>query len=270
MTRHDNTVGSLLLAVLVLLLSVPGAKAKTTDSADSTDTSLSIDDYVLNGVPPPNRKWRTTDLVAAANALADIGLASPEQLPRLESKRSKKLFKRISSHDILKYLEKDKIPAEMRVQEAMAQLAAFRTLAYIYLRGISKGQPYDMEMAAITSFALELTLRTFILLNQVGREIPRNDPQFAARIEGIVTFKSGLNELVAGAVGSLAQTNVYRPNARAQLAFDLKRYLPKLMEFLPPIQQTDTRMYLQTLAREETSEIARGPIKAVVAALPPE
>ena len=267
MTRHDNTVGSLLLAVLVLLLSVPAAKAESTDS---TDTSLSIDDYVLNGVPSPNRKWRTTDLVAAANALADIGLASPEQLPRLESKRSKKLFKRISSHDILKHLEKDKIPAEMRVQEAMAQLAAFRTLAYIYLTGISKGQPYDMEMAAITSFALELTLRTFILLNQVGREIPRNDPQFAARIEGIVTFKSGLNELVAGAVGSLAQTNVYRPNARAQLAFDLKRYLPKLMEFLPPIQQTDTRMYLQTLAREETSEIARGPIKAVVAALPPE
>ena len=267
MTRHDNTVGSLLLAVLVLLLSVPAAKAESTDS---TDTSLSIDDYVLNGVPPPSRRWRTTDLVAAANALADIGLASPEQLPRLESKRSKKLFKRIASHDILKYLKKDKIPAEMRVQEAMAQLAAFRTLAYIYLRGISKGQPYDMEMAAITSFALELTLRTFILLNQVGREIPRNDPKFAARIEGIVTFKSGLNELVAGAVGSLAQTHVYIHNARAQLAFDLKRYLPKLMEFLPSIQQRDTRMYLQTLAREETSEIARGPIKAVVAALPPE
>ena len=267
MTRHDNTIGSLLLAVLVLLLFVPGSKADTTDS---TDTSLSIDDYVLNGVPAPNRNWRTTELVAAASALADIGLASPEQLPRLESKRSKKLFERITSHDILKDLGRDKIPAKARLQQATVQLAAFRTLAYVYLKGISKGQPYDMEMVAITSFALELTLRTFIVLDQVGREIPRSDPNFTARIEGIVTFKSGLNELVGGALGALAQTNVYGPNARAQLAFDLQRYLPKLMSFLPPIQQTDTRMYLQNLAREETSEIARGPIKAVIAALPPE
>jgi len=266
-TRHDKTIGSLLLAVLVLLLFVPGSKADTTDS---TDTSLSIDDYVLNGVPAPKRNWRTTELVAAASALADIGLASPEQLPRLESKRSKKLFERITSHDILKDLGRDKIPAKARLQQATAQLAAFRTLAYIYLKGISKGQPYDMEMVAITSFALELTLRTFIVLDQVGREIPRSDPNFTARIEGIVTFKSGLNELVGGALGALAQKNVYGPNARAQLAFDLQRYLPKLMNFLPPIQQTDTRMYLQNLAREETSEIARGPIKAVIAALPPE
>jgi hypothetical protein len=261
---HPRSSAALWAFALLLLLFVPAP------GSWAEDTSLSAEDYVLNGVPDPGKRWKTEQLVAAANALADIGLAAPEQLPRIGSERSGEIFERMTSHDVFKGLDKNKVPVELRLQEATTLLGAFRTLAYVYLKGIAAGQKYDMEMATISGFALGLTLRIFPLLDELGRQIPMKAPDRAQRIEGIITFKSGLNEVVAGALGSLGQDQVFDAPARAKLALALERFLPGLLGYLPPIQQTETRQYLQMLAREESNEIVRASIKDVLEALPPE
>lgn len=232
------------------------------------DRSLEASAYVLNGLPDPGVLWHTRDLMTASGVLSDVGLADPAQLPRFESARSGAIFARLIDPQNYAVLDAPGLGAEERMAHATGILSAFRTLAYIYLHAISEGVDLDREMAELTGFGLEVVWRSFRLLDALAAGMSKNDPDFAQRVEGIVTFKSGLNEIVGGSVGSLGQREVFGTQARRQLARHLQRLLPRIVVFLPPVQRTDTQMLLQTLGREEGDENVRALIAQIRRELP--
>lgn len=113
------------------------------------DRSLSIEEYMTLGVPDPAREWSATDFEDALRLLEKL---QPEQLPRVASPRSQKLFERLlSSHRNEFKLE----PSIERGDERGDGLPP-QTLSELY--SPKNGLLFARELVAIRAESLNLSL----------------------------------------------------------------------------------------------------------------
>ena len=243
----------------------------TDDGPDADDQSLAIAAYVGKGIPDPANEWTPGDYKRAAAILALMAHGDhPEQMPRLGSPRSGKLFARMIEENNLTLLAD--LPADKRRDPAMLLQGAVMAIETAYHGAIGnlirKADPYrlDIEAVEVDGFLLEVLLRTTdaeLAYQETRRGTERTDVIETAR-------NKALRDLTGFAIALIGRFNQsaefrdndhFRPEAMRRLLKHLANKLPRVASRVTPAARDEiraviddqvTRIYDQDIRAELT------------------
>jgi len=250
--KAAEKVGSALrafaLSVLVVVLLLPAAPGAA-QANHPADQSNPVAWYVERGAPSPDRTWSPADYDQLWSVLSPLALGSPLQLPRLRSQLSGPLFRRSIDAANLEMLRS--APPAARMSMVLGYTQTSRKLFGMYLECASRGLVFDEELTGLMGFMLALVEATVNEGEALLAAFPANDPQRSTREAGLAQVKSGLANMVAGALTTIGERHTYRDSARADLVASLQTFLPRLFHYLTDTQRSET---LATLKRLEERE----------------
>lgn len=213
-----------LIALLVFTVTIP---------VNAADTSLTIAEYQSRGVPDISRKWGTNDFVRAVTALQAIQKATPAALPRLESERSRPLFKKLVAAECVATLADDRVAYQERLKLTGQLVQAGKTLLDLY--------PSDQ----VEFFSLIVCqLRIHDAANGfLEREVRRREPEIARKTIRETTdhILDALPELLLELQSELAAK---QPQVAADYAKGLGEVLPRIW---PRIEKAEHREALTAI-----------------------
>lgn len=221
------------------------------------DPSLSIEDYVLNGVPPPDQAWSADDFGEATAALGAIARVDPAQLPRARSPRSGTLFARMTARQNLEPLEDESRPLDGRAAECTILVREIEQLVRLYTDPPQPGPRFDVERVELAGLTLDAATRCDRLLARFAASLPADDPLHPDRIEGIEKIRKVLRRQVVASIGWLHQRERYRTPARLRLAEHLAASLPDFVAQVPAVYRSEIASQLFPAAREEPDPAVR-------------
>jgi hypothetical protein len=228
------------LALLGLVLLAGAVRGEPSEPA--ADASLRVEDYVLNGVPDPERVWSAADYAKAARALQEIGGGTPERLPRLASSVSGPLWLRITERRNLERMRDPERPLNVRAAECTLLLGVLGNLLVLYtdvpeLR-------FDLERAEISGVAFAASPICLSLLGGFLDALPPEDPRRPDRAAGVDQIRAVVYDFLLTAGRWLGEREDYGPEARRRLADHLSAALPGLGPLVPEHvrSELDTRL----------------------------
>jgi hypothetical protein len=122
--------------VLTAWFSLLLARGVGAEPSPSPDRSLTEKEYVDRGMPSMEEPWTCTNMETVAKVLAAIGKEHPEQLPRIRSKKSGKVFARLADTQSIDQLVKQ--AAEKDLREAAQRLGHLLGICDAYAIGLAK------------------------------------------------------------------------------------------------------------------------------------
>ncbi len=123
---------------------------------EEQDHSLTVKEYMQQGIPPINRPWNHDDLSTAVNILQLIRTKDSLALPRFNSRKSGPLFRHMTSLEEVAFLNNDHLP--LRDKSFMLQnfLNLEGQLTGLYMNPKSEQQYYSEELVRLYMFALAI------------------------------------------------------------------------------------------------------------------
>lgn len=238
--------------VFVSFFILPGCGQDTVPIAP--DHSLSVDEYISRGVPDPSKIWTPGDYEKSSAVMQSIAAEDTTRLPRYRSSSSGKLFSRIVSLENLEQLDNPSLPVIQRLQTAIEFVPGLRSHLLIYQQQADNGWSFDNEVVEISGVMLVSARSLFALADEFFATLPENDPKMAVRKQGFEQMRSGVVQIVSGALTMLRETHFYRNEARYRMAVHITAELPKLYKRLPHSAQQDILVKLSQLSESETEQ----------------
>jgi hypothetical protein len=253
------------LALLGLVLLAGAARAEPAAPEPPPDASLRVEDYVLNGVPDPERVWSAADYAQATRALQEIGGGSPERLPRLASSVSGPLWLRIGDRRNLERMREAERPLNVRAAECTLLLGVLGNLLTLYtdvpeLR-------FDLERAEISRVALAASPLCLSLLGGFLDALPPEDPRRPDRAAGVEQIRQVVYDFLLTAGRWLREREDYGPEARRRLADHLGAALPGLAPLVPEHVLSELATRLEAAAVGERDPNVRAALDRARSAL---
>jgi hypothetical protein len=231
------------------------------------DGSLSAEDYVLNGLPSPNRRWSSTDYARAAIALREIASVDTARLPRFQSALSGRVFQRIVDPDNLVSLQDTGLRVNARAAEGTRVLGQLRNLLLLYLQPTGSGEHLDVECVELIGLVLTSSGLTLPLLEGFLGSLAPDDPKLHSRVDGIEQVRASLNEMMLTSLTWLGEREVYTVRARERLATHLGESLPGILPLLPDTVRITLYRGLRAAALGEPEPSVRMRLDRVIVAV---
>lgn len=220
------------------------------DKKTAPDASYTIAKYLDLGLPDPDRAWTGADLTEAHKLLEPLSQAGNQHLPRFGSERSGKVFARLTAPTDEALFKDRKAPLEVRMQAALKGLNAVNQILVIYLSGFSRDEVGDLEMVELMGAQLRSIVVVMELSEELRPTIPKDDPNYKARMQGFATMRQGLAMVVSGSLTTLTERDYYRLRQRARMLAYIQETLPQLLPLLPPEARTEALGRLETLEKD--------------------
>ena len=228
MTMNNNKL-HLITTLLIILL--PCISCNTIFEKDHT---LRPEEYQKLGMPDYKKVWTNDDYVSANITLSSLKINDPLSLPRKNSKKSGKLFKRMVNDENLSFIHDTTFPLRTRAytiqyftrfQTEMEQMYTIEYKGKIY---------YGEELLDLHIFALVIHDRML----ELGWIINKSDDE---DVEGI---KSGMQsvtynylKLIPRLLGELVKTDLYSAEGLERLSKAIYSSVLKNHEWMTPSEK---------------------------------
>lgn len=214
----------------------PTATSNESTSISADDQSLPNDDYIALGMPSYDRDWIGQDLTTVATVLETLPV---EQLPRLNSTRSDKVFSRMISPNNLGMYRNQSIDLSVRLPQSLEALDGEGRLTKTYMSAFLKDRTFGEDLIHLLGHMLEIVQINIELINQYIPTISQDDPAYQARMDGLVKAKGGLANIVIGTLITLTETNNFSTRDRLKLLEYSRDTFPSIVPSLTTPSQTE-------------------------------
>ena len=111
-----------------------------------SDNSLTEAEYIQRGFPSPDKEWNTSDLATAVKILEEMSGKGDYSFPRYKSKKSGKLFTKLSSSSFPKRDRADKSTLKEYVKRCADDLSSVQKIYTVYSKAFQKGSKFSSEV----------------------------------------------------------------------------------------------------------------------------
>lgn len=213
-------------------------------------------EYIQKGLPASDREWSSPEAERAMKALTALAADDPRQLPHFESARSGIVFARMVNPDNLALSRDQSLPLSARLTDAMNSLQATNQILKLYLREVVAGSSiYARDLIELVGYQLHVVVELTSLADEMALTIPKDDPNYDARMKGFDQMRSGLATMVSGSLLTLTERAVYSKADRVALMGHLKRTLPSIMPRLTEASRLDLQARVRELAEDQSNDL---------------
>ncbi len=178
--------------------------ASPTPSTTDADPTLEASQYVLYGVPKPERVWSSGDYELAAQALQKVYDEDPALLPRLDSAKSGAVFERIVAEENLTVLDDETIPMATRASVAMGMNRGLLVIMGFYVSTTPRGERATRETLLIGSQGMRVMVATRMLADQAVLSVDQNDPRRERQLAALEQLQRAQAGMVYGTLEILS------------------------------------------------------------------
>ena len=139
------------------------------------DLSLSLEEYINQGMPDYSRNWTPKDYEDAWQALIRIKNKKPFSLPRKNSEKSGMIFERIVSPENFSFIEEDSLRLFEKAYIIKTYLFIQSELVDIYTDHYRKKQYYSSELIDMHNFGLVVTEKMLYLAHKINESDKKED-----------------------------------------------------------------------------------------------
>lgn len=192
------------------------------------------------GFPAASRAWAGDDYARVAELLAD----GKTPLPRLADEEGQAFIRRMTSTENLAFYRNRSLPIGQRLVGFIALLDGVSTVTKRYLAAAGQGADVHRELTAESIFLLRAAAVGVDLMEEFFPTVPRDD-QYAARVQGVEQFKSGLTAMFVGAEASLSEQGFYSSEDRSGLLAAMAETLPTVGKIFAADYKVELRRKLE-------------------------
>ena len=192
------------------------------------------------GFPATSREWAGDDYTQIAGLLAD----GKTPLPRLADAEGQAFIRRLTSTDNLSLYRNRSLPIGERLVGFSSLMGGVNAVAKQYLAAVGRGLDVHRELTAEFAFILRAAAVGVDLMKEFLPTVPHDD-HYAARMQGVAQFKSGLTTMFAGAEVSLSEKDFYSSEDRSLLLAAMAETLPAINKIFAPDYRVELRRKLE-------------------------
>jgi hypothetical protein len=189
-------------------------------------------------------------MAQADKVLASVAQQGHGKLPRYRSERSGAVFARLTSPRNLDLFKNRTLPLDARFPKAVEYVGAINAISKLYYAGFLKKDVSGGELVELFGAMLRTTVVLLELTDEFMTTIPKDDPNYQIRMQGMGQVRGGLTQAVTGALVMLTERENYRTNERARLIDYMKETLPAIVPRLSPAQRTEILRQLEKLTND--------------------
>lgn len=266
--RHALALATIFAVTTVSTLLAPRA-ARADDGAapapvTSADRSLTTNALIDKGLPAPDRTWTASDVEKAAGILAKL---TTDELPRSGSERSGAVFRRLTSVESFEMLSDGQVPLDSRMAQMPPLLQGFNKVLMTYAAADQKTHALGTETIGLMCTLVRGTTQVLAVANEFMGTIPKDDPKRETRLAGLAKMKSGMANVVFGALTTTGERAQYAAADRAALATAIEEALPKVVPELPATVRRELPGRLRERIDDEPDASVKAPLERALAAL---
>lgn len=153
----------------ILLLFILSIMVGSCNKADTTDYSLSLEEYAELGMPDHDKIWDMNDYTMAFFALNTLKVQKPKALPTRDSEISAVIFQRMISLDNLSFLHDESLPLWARADRIKWFVNTLMELKVAYTLIGVETQYYARELMDIDIYRISILhkmLELGLLINE--------------------------------------------------------------------------------------------------------
>jgi hypothetical protein len=233
------------------------------------DRSLTVKEYIDAGMPEIDEKWQVPQYEFAVKTLTKIAARDVAQLPRADSPRSGKLFRRMVATDNFDAVRSSGFALAEQVRNLQEVGHNLDAIMKIYENAQKDGRSFDAEMVQLNTNAISFCVVAYSTIDDALAELPPDDEH---RNPDHPFWRGIQDRLVAGlniALDGLGPTKSIRPAQRVLLAKGLQKHWPALSPRLNESAQNEMRNRLTQMAETETDPQVKQALKRMSEFRPP-
>jgi hypothetical protein len=220
------------------------------------DHSLANDQYIGLGFPSYDPEWSGQDLTVAASKLKTLAADNPDQMPRYASDKSGKVFARIVSPENLKLYGDKSLTISARLPQGLQYLQATGDILNMYLAAFTAGKVGGDELIELFGSTLRVSDVMLELVDEFVPTIPKDDPSYQIRMNGLASMRGGLAQVVGGALDSFAEEKNYNVAMRLRLLGYCRETFPGIVTRLSAPSQAEVLQRLDSMsARKDLGDL---------------
>lgn len=225
--------------------------AKVTEEKDEPDPTLYPDEYEARGMPSIQNPWTLDDQQKAAVALFALAKENLTLLPRLKSKHSGSVFRRMVSRENLDIYANRAMDRDLRMSSLTALVKLMVVSLVIYSNAVMQGEPLDREMLEVMIYTLYLSALTWETTDEVATLMYRNDALLPQRLKGVEETQNGTAGILRGMITVLSDRQFVRLENHIWFASEFAKLLPRVSNRLTPEAHAEVEQRLRQLATTE-------------------
>ncbi|MBK9262330.1 MAG: hypothetical protein IPM54_21315 [Polyangiaceae bacterium] len=221
-----------------------------TAEADS-DPTLSPAEYEARGMPSIQNPWTAIDYQLAAAALVAIAEENPAHLPRLNSKQSGPVFRRIvSREDLLVYANRN-IDWDLRRASLMAIHESMLSVLAVYARAFSANRALQREILELSVKDSHSVIAMWNLVDELPKDLLKKTARNPSPALLLDELQDGTPNMVRATVLLIELCEENSVPTCIWHAGELIHVLPPLIERITPERQAEARQRIAKLAASE-------------------
>lgn len=231
----------------------------------AADESPKVEELIHAGAPATDREWTSADYKRLLAVLEDLAKQSPRKLPRFDSAASGTLMTRLVSEENFNSIRNEKLPLQMRLQEAVALTDITGNLLLVYVGATNKGESFDRELVELCVYVVKVNTELWRLADEFIGTLSAEER--SSRAEAFDQMRSGTAQMAEGIMTTFSETQTYRPAELRRFARMLRPCLPDMMRRLSNESAADVTEHLrEIIASTKDPELATE-LKALLAAI---
>jgi len=165
---------------------------------DTPDPTLYPDEYEARGMPSIQDPWTPDAHKKAAEVLVALFNENPALLPRLDSKHSGPVFRRmVSRENIEMYANRDMEP-NLRMSSIISLSESMPVIMTVYNNALIQRHPVDRELLEVSLYATYLAVIMWEAIDDQAANIYHNDALLPQRLAGIEQTQAGAGGMLRG------------------------------------------------------------------------
>lgn len=214
------------------------------------EQSLSSEQYIQLGLPPPDRNWSGDDMIKVEKVLSTLAQKGFQYLPRYQDERSGEVFARLTSAKNLEVFKNRNLPLATRMPQWTDHMQASSQITKLYLSASFKKQVGDSELVELFGMGFRGAAVMIELTKEFLPTIKKDDPTYKVRMQGLEGMKRGHTEMVMGGLLTLTERKTYRSSELLRLVGYMQQTFPVIVSWLPPGSRSEVMILLEKLEQD--------------------
>ncbi len=237
--------------LLLLILFIP---LSSCHRQEKKDHSLTVREYMKQGIPAIDRPWSNDEFSSAVNILRLIKARDSLALPRYDSKRSGPLFRHMISMENLAFLNSDLFSLHDKTFMLQNFLGIEGQLTGLYQTRQSGLLYYSQELTQLYMFAIAITQKMLDLAYAIN--ISENRDARCMK-SGLPAVQHLYEKMLVYVVKEQTHGTSYREEDLEALSDTVNAAVKKNSDWFAPVIRTLLRKELQTVADNTSSKKIR-------------